>query len=143
MSDVDTLDREDREDVETTEAKPKRKRGEHTAVYTFEPIDQLPENLPNRRAGQSGWRGAFERLVEAHQNGELRVDSEGRSQWVILARYGTRNSASTAIKAIVKRQMAAAEDSAVEPAIPVGWGADVESRRTNDGSVLAARVYRK
>lgn len=123
----------------------KRKR---TVNYGFEVVDELPENAAGTKAagkrGQPGWRGRFEQVVAAYEAGELPLDAEGRSRWVVLARYGTKSGAATALNAVKKRQAAAAEDADVEPAVPRAWAFEIETRRpASGGSILAARCWPK
>lgn len=109
-------------------------------VLTFDVVDDLPEN--DARKGSSGWRGTFDKLVAAYESGELPVDDDGVSKWVVIAKYGNKTGATTAKKSIVKRQTAALTDASIERAIPEGWRVELEVRRpASGGSILAARTW--
>lgn len=108
---------------------------EHQVQYTMTPVRGLPEVKRGGGAARQVYVGLFERIAQAHDAG-LFNDPE---VWIEVARYGGKNTASTAVKNIKDGTTDVGE-------APEGCSFFVTSRTTDleDGtrSVLYARVDR-
>jgi hypothetical protein len=107
-------------------------------AYTFEIVDELPDNAPRGGAvsgGNPGFRGHFEHLIEMFTEGKIT-----ERNWVEVAKYPNRIGARNAYKTIAEYQEKAGRGEG-KSVIPDGWRIEIEVRRPRDaGSSLYARV---